>query len=399
MPTEDGVPIESFDATKVTFKTEDRQWDARINVQTDEDLECLMENILLEQAAGKFRYILIGGLEIGTRPNQGDYQVRHVHVAAIFNNRASKASIIKNWGIKPGNGYYLVPRNRELPYSGWRAHHTKEYSKVDPSSTILFEKGDLPRDIKQKSIVRSEEEKKRKLDDILIEMRDMLDKGQDEEAFQKFPRNYVTYGARLKAMVSQKKNFFGVRKDPHIWLYGFAGTGKTAVMRFLYPQMYKKDLSNRFFDLYDESVHTHIMLEDLDHDAVDKLGMQFLKTICDEGGFPIDQKYKTPQLTRSTILVTSNFRLPDIVPPETKGYQVTIQALLRRFFHVRIDNLLRLLGLKLVNEFDRKRLKREGNDDVSKLFMSYDYVQDCPSGLPLEDPEHYRQLILDSFYK
>jgi hypothetical protein len=247
--------------------------------------------------------------------------------------------------------------------------------------------------------VRSEEEKKRKLDDILIEMRDMLDKGQDEEAFQKFPRNYVTYGARLKAMVSQKKNFFGVRKDPHIWLYGFAGTGKTAVMRFLYPQMYKKDLSNRFFDLYDESVHTHIMLEDLDHDAVDKLGMQFLKTICDEGGFPIDQKYKTPQLTRSTILVTSNFRLPDIVPPETKGYQVTIQALLRRFFHVRIDNLLRLLGLKLVNEFDRKRLKREGNDDVSKLFMSYDYVQDCPSGLPLEDPEHYRQLILDSFYK
>ena len=127
--------------------------------------------------------------------------------------------------------------------------------------------------------------------------------------------------------------------------------------------------------------------------------MQFLKTVCDEGGFPIDQKYKTPQLTRSTILVTSNFRIADIVPNETKGYEVTVSALMRRFLHVRIDNLLRLLGLKLIGEYDRKRLKREGNTDTSKLFMAYDYVRDCPTGEPLEKPEHYAGLIIDHFYK
>ena len=32
--------------------------------------------------------------------------------------------------IKQGNGYYLVPRNRDLPYSGWKTHHIKSFSKI-----------------------------------------------------------------------------------------------------------------------------------------------------------------------------------------------------------------------------------------------------------------------------
>ena len=106
-------------ATKdVPHSTEDRQWDIRINVQTDEYLQTLVENIMLEdREKNKFKYILIGGCEIGTQPKNGDYKVRHVHIAVIFHNRASKSSIINNWGIKEGNGYYMVPRNRDLPYT------------------------------------------------------------------------------------------------------------------------------------------------------------------------------------------------------------------------------------------------------------------------------------------
>ncbi|MGB0911663.1 MAG: hypothetical protein ACPGYT_14990 [Nitrospirales bacterium] len=395
---------QQYQATKVNerqvnYKTEDRQWDARINVQTDEYLDTIVDNIKKEHAAGKFRYILIGGVEVGTRPNQTDYKIRHVHIAAVFNNRCSQASILKNWGIQKGNGFYLVPRNRALPYSGWRSHHIKDYSKVDVENKMIFEAGDLPKDIKQKTIYRSEEEKKRKVDDILIEMRDMITNNQEEECFKKFPRNYITYGSRLKAMVAQKRNFFGVRTDPNIYVYGFPGTGKTAIMQFLYPKMYKKDLSNRFFDLYDQDFHSHIMLEDMDPQNVEKLGVQFLKTLCDEGGFPIDQKYKTPQLAHSTILVTSNYDIQHIVPHDADGAALTVTALMRRFYHVRIDNLLRLLSLKLIGDYDRKRLKREGNRDPSKLFMTYDYVQDCPKGMPLEPVEHYQTLIIDDYYK
>ena len=135
--------------TNVAYQHEDRQWDIRINVQDNEYLEKIVENVMLEHVAGKFKYILIGGMEIGTRPNQTDYQVRHVHCAVIFHNRASKASILKNWGIIEGNGYYMVPRDRELPYSGWRNHHTKEFSKINPTAPdglVILEYGELPKD-------------------------------------------------------------------------------------------------------------------------------------------------------------------------------------------------------------------------------------------------------------
>ena len=68
----------------VSYTTEDRQWDARFNVQSDDDLEQLQAAIKRHWESGVLRYILIGGPEIGTRPHQDDYQIRHVHVAAIF---------------------------------------------------------------------------------------------------------------------------------------------------------------------------------------------------------------------------------------------------------------------------------------------------------------------------
>lgn len=91
------------------------------------------------------------------------------------------------------------------------------------------------------------------------------------------------------------------------------------MLSFVYPKYYKKNLHNRFFDLYDPAEHTHVMLEDLDHEAVEMLSTQFLKTICDEAGFPVDQKYKTPQLARTTVLVTSNFTINQLISQSTEA--------------------------------------------------------------------------------
>ena len=165
----------------------------------------------------------------------------------------------------------------------------------------------------------------------------------------------------------------------------------------IYPKMYKKNLYNRFFDLYDPKEHTHIILEDLDHEAVEKLSINFIKTICDEAGFAIDQKYKTPQLARTTCLVTSNFLIKDIVD-EGQGYQVNVEAIKRRFWETPIYALLRLLNLKLVPKEQRALLKKEGNDDASKLFMDWDYLTDVPTGKELKTPMEYQQIIRDYFY-
>ena len=67
--------------TQVSFKTEDRQWDGRFNVQSDDDLDRLVAGIREHWDSGRLKYVLIGGPEVGTRPFQDDYQIRHVHVA------------------------------------------------------------------------------------------------------------------------------------------------------------------------------------------------------------------------------------------------------------------------------------------------------------------------------
>lgn len=382
----------------VPFTHEDRQWDCRFNVQTDDDLANLTKAIKNDDATGKLKYILIGGTEIGTKSYQDDYNIRHVHVAVIFNNRTSKRAILKNWEIKEGNGYYLVPRNRDLPYSGWRNHHIKPFSKTDPKKLIIYENGNLPADQKRKRIEASEEEKKLKQDDIFRIIRQMMDDNEpDDTIFEKFPKTFTLYGEKIKSTTKQRRTTACHEGNPHLWVTGYPGTGKTALLTFLYPKLYKKNLYNKYFDLYDPTEHTHIILEDLDHEAVQKLSINFIKTLCDEAGFAIDQKYKTPQLARTTVLVSSNFTIRDIVP-EAAGFQQNYTAILRRFWQIKIYELLRLLNLKLIPKWEIAQLKKEGNDDTSKLFMDWDYLQDAPTGKELKSPMEYQQIIRDYFF-
>jgi hypothetical protein len=389
----------------VTFQHEDRQWDARFNVQLDADLDELLSAAKREWTSGKLKYILISGVEVGTKEYQDDYGIRHVHVALLYHNRVSKRSILKNFAIKQGNGYYLVPRNRSLPYAGWRNHHTKEFSKVKPEEPVLYEMGTLPadKDLENKPVIkRSDAEKKRKVDEILIDMRGMLEKGEDDEAFKKYPRTFIQYGEKLKALIGQNKDYLTTTGDPHIWLHGGPGCGKSAILSYVYPKTFKKNLYNKFFDLYDPKEHDHIMMEDLDHDAVDRLSTNFLKTLCDESGFPIDQKYKTPQLARSVILVTSNFTICEIIGQSEEcnvfGKEANKQALLRRFWSVDAKEFFRVLGLKILPKYEINMLKKEGNTDPGRLFMTWNYAADCPTGEPIKAPEHYQALIKEKFY-
>lgn len=388
--------------THVPFHHVDREWDCRINVPTDEDLECLLAAVKSEYANGKFRFVLVSGMEIGSKPFQPDYLIRHVHLCLVYINRVSKASILKNLSIKQGNGYYLVPRARALPYSGWVSHHKKVLTKVDETVLCLYEAGTCPLDKTSPSdqvTKRSDAEKKRKLDDIIIEMKGLIEEGRDDEAFTKFPRNYLTYGEKLKAIIFQKRDFFQTNGDPHVWLMGNPGTGKSALLQLVYPQYFNKNMDTKFFDRFDQSVHTHVLLQDVDHQSLEKLGVQFFKSICDEAGYPIDQKFKTPQIVRLCILVSSNFTINDVVPEDMKGRRENLAALRRRFFEVNIKDLLPVLGLKLLSKYEIIQLKKAGNVDPTKLFMAWDYLRDTPTGETLKPAEHYQQLIRDHYYK
>lgn len=381
----------------------DRQWDIRFNLLDDNYLQEIIANVVEHYHNGGIKYVLIGGVEIGTRPEQTDYQVEHIHVALILQERMTAQAILKKWKINTALGYYMKPRNRDLPYDGWKTHHIKEFSKKDPNSLSLLELGELPTGKRKATItLRSDNEKKMKTDEVILDMRRLIEEGKQDEAFTKYPRNYMMYGEKIKAMINQKKkSFFGKNLDPHLYVFGFPGSGKTSVLKFVYPNMYKKDLSNRFFDLYNDEVHTHIMLEDLDSVTLDKLSVQWFKTICDEAGFAIDQKYKTPQPTRSVILVTSNQNIDSLINglDDNRCVDETKKAIKRRFLQLRIDELLRILGIKLIPEYDRKQLKKQGNDDPSLLFMAWNYSLDAPTGIPIKTPEQYQQMIRDFYFQ
>lgn len=387
--------------TFVPFHHVDREWDARFNVPTQEDLDVLVASVKAEVQAGRFKYVLVSGVEVGSRPFQDDYLIRHVHLALVYNNRVTKSSILKNLGVKQGNGYYLVPRKREFPYSGWKKHHTKTETKVDAASLCLYEYGTLPTDrlAAVESAPRSAEEKKRKLDDIIVEMRQLIEEGREEESFRKFPRNHLTYGEKIKAMVMQKRDFFKSKGDPHIWLFGNPGSGKSAILQVIYPEYYNKNVENRFFDRYLDGQHSHVLLQDVDHNVMDNLGVQFFKSVCDEAGYPIDAKYKTPQIARLTILISSNFTIEDVVAEEIKGRRENVTALQRRFWQVNIRDLLPILGVKLLSKYEITQLKKAGNLDPRKIFLAYDYLRDVPTGLPLATAEEYQKIIKDHFYK
>lgn len=387
--------------TKTTpFNYQDRQWDARFNLPTQEDVDSLCERANQLFADGKLRYLLIGGLEIGANPKQDDFGIRHCHVALYFHNPIAKTTILKHLGIKQGYGYYLVSRNRDLPFSGWRSHHTKAETKVDTSQHVLVELGVLPEDDNRKFVLRSSEEKKRKVDEVLLEISTMLKKKKtDQEIFEIYPRNWMQYGEKLKSMIDQRRDFFKMNGDPHIWLHGNPGCGKSSLIHWLYPQAYKKNLYNQFWDLYNPKVHTHTILEDLDHNAVQKLDLNFIKTICDESGFSYDRKYKTAELARTTVIVTSQFTIKCIIENVLAHNESQEHALRRRFWEINAYELQRILSIKLRNAYELKMLKKEGNEDPSKCFMPWNYAEDMPSLRPMPTVEEAQQLVRDAYYR
>lgn len=382
------------------FTTKDRQWDCRFNTPGPDVDSLFVENAKAAFESGKFRYVLIGGPEIGTNPQHNDYGVRHVHVAVVTANPLARSTILSTFGVK--QGYYCVTRNRSLPVAGWREHHIKERTKVDRNITCLYEAGELPVDTKKVFTLRSDEEKKRKIDEVILEIHECLKRHETEdEIFKKFPRNWMMYGEKVKSMMIQRADFFKRNGDPHIWLYGTAGSGKSSLLYYIYPQAYKKCLYNRFFDLYNPAVQDHVLLEDLDHAAVENLSLNFIKTMCDESGFTFDQKYKAGQRAVTTVLITSQFDISNIL--QHLDHQIEIgeqgKALRRRFMEIKSAELHRLLGIKLRNKYELQMLKREGNTNPGACFVAWNYVEDLPSLRPLPTPEECRNMIKDAYYK
>jgi len=52
---------------------------------------------------------------------------------------------------------------------------------------VIYEAGDIPKDLKRKRVEEGEEEKKLKLDDVLKSMKSLFEEDKEKEAWERFP--------------------------------------------------------------------------------------------------------------------------------------------------------------------------------------------------------------------
>lgn len=368
-----------------------REFDARLNIKEDWEVKFLKDRIKL--ILTQLSYVLIGGIEIGDNEGHSDFKKKHVHIALRFKNRVSLSSCKNKLGFGViGGQYYISVRkaNEFMTYENWRNHHIKPETKLYPGEFILFEYGDLPKD-KTKVVTKN----MNKYSEIIE-----LAKAQKwKEIEEKFPLDYIRLAGQLRVKYwRQTDDNDEIEHEPALWIYGEPGTGKSAVVHYLFGKngkMYKKQLEDKWWDGFDIDHHTCYYLEDLDPEAMRKIGIQRMKVWADHTGFAGDKKYGGLDIIRGRCIVTSNYHLNDCVYDHV-GIEHTIKALARRFRVIHISEFLKENKLELKSRDELAKLKAQHNADYSACFIHHgialDEIEVTP---PYHSEDEYTQGFID----
>lgn len=100
----------------------------------------------------QIKYALISGIEMGTNSESlTTHNAHHVHCCLVVKDAMTRDQALQVFELEEVYKHnkfkhYAMPRNPEWTYAGWKLHHTKVDTKIDPTSTILFEYGSMPQD-------------------------------------------------------------------------------------------------------------------------------------------------------------------------------------------------------------------------------------------------------------
>jgi len=275
-----------------------REFDCRLNLNEDWEVKLLKDRV--KNILHQLSYVLIGGIEIGDNKETSDYEKKHVHIALRFKNRVSLSSVKNKLGFGIiGGQYYLVVRkqNQWMTYENWRNHHIKPETKLYPGEFILFEFGDLPAD-KAKVVTKN----MNKYSEII----ELAKEQKWKEIETKFPLDYIRLAGQLRVKYwRQTDDIDTLEHKQALWIYGSPGTGKSAVVHYLFgKKMYKKQLEDKWWDGFDIDHHDCYYLEDVDPEALKKITIQRMKVWADHTGFAGDKKYGGLDIIRGQCVVT-----------------------------------------------------------------------------------------------
>lgn len=181
-----------------------------------------------------------------------------------------------------------------------------------------------------------------------------------------FPGDWLRYGKVLKSQYWRQTLADDIPQAEHIWLYGPSHTGKSSIVKLLFPDVFYKRPDEWWDGYLDQST---VYLGDMDPPSFQKVGMNNLKVWADPQGFSANKKYGgSDHVVLHQVLVTSNFRIHECMKYDLQGGHQILEAIRNRFKEVRISDFLRQYGIRLRPAYQLAYLKDRGNCDYSKLF-------------------------------
>lgn len=331
------------------------QWDIRINVPTQNDVDQVITNIKKRWETDNVVYVHVSGVEKSHTSGQ-----LHVHIALILQNRTSKNSIIRKYINNPRHGFYVAPRDTSKSVDDWVAYHAKPQSKIDPSVPFLFMAGKLPR---ARRIVTAEERQAREETKVseraqMWARRRELILQQDWETLDiEFPGFiWSTSGQNMKRELLKQANdeFNEPLQGPlnNFIIWGPSGSGKSSSISLLYPNCYKKQKGTQFWDAYDRTNPDHaiVWIDEMSKETLKTLtgktdgGFEFLKELGDRYAVTVDEKYTKGYKIRPKMIIITMNEHPDTLLPK-RGVEVNKKALYRKFKILHVTEWLNMNNL------------------------------------------------------
>lgn len=335
------------------------QFDIRLNVDTDEDVDGLLKICDLYYSSGAVRYIHVSGVEIGDIPGRSSFGKKHVHIALILNNYTSKQSIIRKFITNRAGGWYVEPRDKKKSLHGWISYHGKLRTKVDPNVSFLLQRGQLPRvrepkrpeELSEKQLERYEQWKRRQY---------LISTSQWDQLDVEFPGFiWTSAGQNMKREIMKQSNdefcrpLSGSLENYIIW--GPSGTGKSSSVALLYPNCYKKQKGSQYWDGYDKCNPDHqvVWIDEMSKETLATLtgksdgGFEFLKELADRYPVTVDEKYtKGYKIRPQKIIITMNEHPTTLLPD--RAVEINKKALYRKFKILHVSGMYHCVCLKTV---------------------------------------------------